>query len=157
MAGNKNSGGANGGPQYDPANVNGQGGDGQSGRNYTGFAYSKNKEINDQQKGAKLAKATPAVPRGAVNPVDELQGLFSDITPIDAPPSDPTIPVSTGVNTGRGQDESALPATYRADQRQIENLDLIKKYLPDLINAGRVANAPDSYKKLLNFLKSQVI
>ena len=39
------SGGANGGPQYDPANVNPLGGDGQSGQanpNYTGFGYGQN-------------------------------------------------------------------------------------------------------------------
>lgn len=156
MAGNENSGGPNGGPQYDPANVNGQGGDGQSGRNYTGFAYSKNKEINDQQKGAKLAKTAPT-PTAQINPMDELQGLLAGITPLDAPPSDPTVPVSTGVATGRGAGEEALPAPYRADQRQVENLDIIKKYLPDLINAARVENAPDSYKQLVNFIKSQVI
>ena len=156
MAGNENSGGPNGGPQYDPANISPNGGDGQSGRNYTGFAYSKNKEINDQQKGAKMAK-TASTPTAEMNPMNELEGLLAGITPLDAPPSDPTVPVSTGVNTGRGAGEEALPAPYRADQREIENLDLIKKYLPDLINATRVENAPDSYKQLVNFLKSQVI
>ena len=48
MAGNQNSGGANGGPQYNPANVNGRGGNGQSGR-ASGFKYGMNKTINDQR------------------------------------------------------------------------------------------------------------
>jgi len=38
--GGKGSGGANGGPQYNPANVSGTGGAGQSG-NYTGFGYGQ--------------------------------------------------------------------------------------------------------------------
>lgn len=157
MAGNENSGGFRpNAPQNNPANVSAIGGAGQSGRNYTGFAYGKNKEVNDQQKGAKMASTTPT-PTAEMNPMDELQGLLAGVTPLDAPPSDPTVPVSTGVNTGRGAGEEALPAPYRSDQREVENLDLIKKYLPDLINAARVENAPDSYKQLVNFLKSQVI
>jgi hypothetical protein len=153
----ENRGGANGGPQYDPANVNGQGGDGQSGRNYTGFAYSKNKEINDQMKGAKMAKTSTPSGTSAGNPMDAIKGLLSGLTPLDADPADPTVPVSNGVNVGRGAGEDALPAAYRADRREIENIDLIKKYLPDMINATRVEGAPDSYKQLVNYLKGRVI
>jgi hypothetical protein len=160
MAGVKGrSGGANGGPQYNPANVSATGGNGQSGQakpGYTGFAYGENKSLDTQAGGAKMAQA--AQPQGAAAPdMSMIQGLLSGVTPLDADPTDPTIPVSNGVNVGRGAGEESLPAQYKSDRRQVENLDLIKQYMPDLINAARVQNAPDSYKQFINYLKSQVI
>lgn len=102
--------------------------------------------------------AQAAQPQGAAAPdMSMLQGLLAGVTPLDADPTDPTIPVSHGVNVGRGAGEEALPAQYKSDRRQVENIDLIKKYMPDLINAARVQNAPDSYKQFINYLKSQVI
>lgn len=157
--GGKGSGGAHGGPQYNPNNINPMGGDGQSGQklpNYTGFAYGENTALNNQASGAKMAQADVATGRGAHN-IPDLQGLLAGITPIDAPPSDPTLPVSHGVDVGRGGGSEVLPAAYRNDQRNIENVDLIKKYLPDLIIAARANGAPDSYKQFVNYLKSQVI
>lgn len=157
--GGKGSGGAHGGPQYNPNNINPMGGDGQSGQklpNYTGFAYGENTALNNQASGAKMAQADVATGRGAHN-IPDLQGLLAGITPIDAPPSDPTLPVSHGVDVGRGGGSEVLPAAYRNDQRGVENIDLIKKYLPDLIIAARANGAPDSYKQFVNYLKSQVI
>jgi len=153
------SGGANGGPQYNPANVSATGGNGQSGQakpGYTGFAYGENQALDNQAGGAKMAAASQ--PQGAPVPdMSMLQGLLAGVTPLDADPEDPTIPVSNGVNVGRGAGEESLPGTYNSDRRQVENADLIKKYMPDLINAARVQNAPDSYKRFINYLKSQVI
>jgi hypothetical protein len=152
------SGGANGGPQYNPANVSATGGNGQSGQakpGYTGFAYGENGALDNQAGGAKMASVSQ--PQGAAPDMSMLQGLLSGVTPLDADPEDPTIPVSNGVNVGRGAGEESLPATYNSDRRQVENADLIKKYMPDLINAARVQNAPDSYKRFINYLKSQVI
>jgi hypothetical protein len=169
MAGNKNSGGANGGPQYSPMNVSATGGAGQSGQakpNYRGFKYGENKKLAEQAGGARMATAqtpppAPQVPVGQApqggNDMSSLQGLLSGITPINAEGTDPSIPVSHGVDFGRGAGSEVLPNSLNSDRRQIENVDLIKRYMPDLINASRVQGAPDSYKRFVNFLKSQVI
>lgn len=145
--------------QNNPANVNALGGNGQSGQakpGYTGFAYGQNGALDAQAGGATMAQAPQ--PGGASAPdMSMIQGLLAGITPLDADPEDPTVPVSNGVNVGRGAGEEALPAQYKSDRRQVENLDLIKQYMPDLINAARVQNAPDSYKQFINYLKSQVI
>lgn len=102
--------------------------------------------------------AQAAQPQGApALDMSSIQGLLAGITPLDADAADPTIPISQGANVGRGAGEEALPAPYRTDRRQVENIDLIKQYMPDLINAARVQNAPDSYKQFINYLKSQVI
>ena len=62
------SGGPNGGPQYNPANVSGTGGNGQSG-DYTGFAYGQNKALNQtkvvgNKAVASIKSTSPAVPTG---------------------------------------------------------------------------------------------
>lgn len=160
MAGNQNSGGFRpSAPQNNPANINPMGGNGQSGQklpNYTGMAYGESKALNNQASGAKMAQADVATGRGAHN-IPDLQGLLSGLTPLDAEGTDPSIPVSHGVDVGRGGGSEVLPPAYRNDNRQIENVDLIKKYLPDLIMAAKVNGAPDSYKQFVNYLKSQVI
>lgn len=169
MAGNKNSGGAHGGPQYSPMNISATGGAGQSGQakpNYRGFKYGENKKLDDQAGGARMASAptpppTPRISAGQTpqngNDVSSLQGLLAGLTSIDADAIDPSVPISHGVDFGRGAGSEVLPNNLNSDRRQIENIDLIKRYMPDLINATRVEGAPDSYKRFINYLKSLVI
>ena len=142
-------------PQNNPMNINPMGGDGQSGRNYSGFPYGVNKEIKEQKDGAKLAKApTPeSAPMGAPNP---LASLLGEAATLDAPYEGP-LPISDGVDVGRGRGEDALPARILNPINQSEELDLIKKYLPDLMQATRLPGAPDTYKKFINYLKAQIL
>lgn len=68
----ENRGGPNGGPQYNPANVSGVGGAGQSGiadLNYTGLPYGQNQEVNQTRvtgnaaiKSTNDIKTFPALP-----------------------------------------------------------------------------------------------
>ena len=132
-------------PQNSPTNINPMGGDGQSGKNYSGFPYGVNKQIKEQKDGAKLAKApTPqAAPVPTGNPLDaEYNG---------------DLPISDGVPVGRGRGEEALPTRLTSPINQSQDLDLIKKYLPDLLQATRLPGAPDSYKELVNYLKAQIL
>jgi hypothetical protein len=142
-------------PQNNPANINPMGGDGQSGRNYSGFPYGVNKQIKEQKDGAKLVKAPAPKPASlkASNPLDELMGSF---TPLDAD-YEGDLPVSDGVPVGRGRGEEALPTRLTSPINQSQDLDLIKKYLPDLLQATRLPGAPDSYKELVNYLKAQIL
>jgi hypothetical protein len=156
MAGNQNSGGYRPtAPQNNPANVNGQGGDGQSGQanpSYTGFPYGQNGQLEAQAAGAPMAKDMPtAAPSGA----SAFAGL-SGITPLDAPSED-NLPISDGVDMGRGRGSEALPGRVTNPINNSENIDLIKRYLPDLENATRMPNAPDSYKRFVNYLKEQIL
>jgi len=84
----ENRGGANGGPQYNQANVNPMGGNGQSGRmdlNYSGLPYGQNKATNEQRTAAptKAPSSVPA-PRASLGPV----------TPITAESELPEQPVT---------------------------------------------------------------
>ena len=125
---------------------------------YTGFAYGQNKAVNEQRiQGnaaitASEAAQTPA-PGRAVNPMDALLG---SLVPLDAESQD-NLPISDGVDIGRGRGSEALPATLTNPINQSQDLDLIKKYLPDLMNATRLPGAPDSYKRFINYLKAQIL
>ena len=148
------SGGPNGGPQYNPANVSGTGGAGQSG-NYTGFAYGQNQAINQDRvvgnQAVKSIKATetptPEARYGGMN-FPELGTLFD-------PDTDPMTPMSTGVDFGRGAGEEALPQGFQNNTRPDENLALAQQYLPDLVIAAQSKDAPDSFKRFVNYLMAQ--
>jgi hypothetical protein len=150
----ENRGGANGGPQYNPANVSGTGGAGQSG-NYTGFGYGKNKEINqDRVTGNQAVKSikatetpTPEARYGNMN-FPELGTLFD-------PDTNPMDPMTTGVKGFRGAGEEALPKGMQNNTRPDENAMIAKQYLPDLVIAAQSKEAPDSFKRFVNFLMAQ--
>jgi hypothetical protein len=156
MAGNQNSGGMRPtAPQNNPANVNALGGNGQSGQpnpNYTGFPYGQNGQLEAQAGGAQMA-ATPPTPR-ASKPTVSTSGLHTLPSLNDLQPTGKH--VSDGVNFGRGAGSEALPNAVNPDRRQIENADLIARYMPDLLNATRLQDAPDSYKRFINYLKAQL-
>jgi hypothetical protein len=156
MAGNQNSGGMRPtAPQNNPANVSATGGNGQSGQanpNYTGFGYGQNGALQEQAGGAKMEKASsPAA--GRMSP---MASFGESLVALDAPSQD-DLPVTDGAPIGPGRGTEALPNNLNPDRRQIENSELIKRYLPDLLNAARMDGAPDSYRRFVNYLKSQVI
>ena len=147
-------------PQNNPMNINPMGGNGQSGMNtdYTGFAYGQNKATNEQRiEGNKAITASEAkqVPAAgmATNPMDSLLG---SLVPLDAETQD-NLPISDGVDIGRGRGSEALPARLTNPINQSQDLALVKKYLPDLMNATRLPGAPDSYKRFINYLKAQIL
>jgi hypothetical protein len=143
-------------PQNNPANVNLLGGDGQSGQpkpGYTGFAYGQNSALDAQAGAAKMQQAPS--PSAAPAPAS-MASILGGLMPLDADSQD-SLPISDGVDTGRGRGSEALPPALNSDMRITENVDLMKKYLPDLIDAARLPNAPDSYKRLVNYVKARLI
>lgn len=144
MAGVKGkSGGANGGPQYNPANISATGGDGQSGKQpaqyISGLPYGQGQETMQQQLSAPMAKAaTPMMGMNMPTLLDETMR--------------PNEPTSAGVDFGAGPGSEVLPPSLGQDQRPIENKAIVEKYLPAMMEAGRSIDAPDSYKQFLSYL-----
>jgi len=166
-------GGPNGGPQYNPMNVSATGGAGQSGKfvaekvakatqlRPSGFPQGENKALAQQMsEGGNVAStasaANPAPRQSAPAPMGSVSGLMGSIDPLDSEPSE-FAPATDGVDFGPGRGSEALPTSLNPDARQIENIDLFKKYMPDLINAARMPGAPDSYKRMLNALMREVM
>lgn len=151
--GGKGSGGANGGPQYSPTNVNGLGGNGQSGMNtdYTGFAYGENKAVNEQRKAMPVAsEPTPNQPAvSAAGMGRPIRNLFSE-SMNDAEP------VTNGAPVGPGENELALPPAFRSNARRLENQEIARKYLPFLVTGAQIPGAPDSYKQFVSYVEGML-
>ena len=162
MAGNENSGGFRPTAPQNNTGVNALGGngsaDGVPSIDYTGFAYGQNKAVNEQRVEGNAAitaseQQQVPTPAAAVNPMDSLLG---SLVPLDAETQD-NLPISDGVDIGRGRGSEALPARLTNPINQSEDLVMIRKYLPDLMNATRLPGAPDSYKRFINYLKAQIL
>lgn len=141
------SGGPNGGPQYNPANVSGTGGAGQSG-NYTGFAYGENSAINQTRVEGNAAVAST---KAAATPQYDMTGMpqLSSLYDLE---SDPMKPISDGVDFGRGAGSEVNPKNLTNNTRIDENAKIALQYLPDLAIAAQHPNAPDSFKSFVNYL-----
>ena len=139
----ENRGGANGGPQYSPANVSGTGGAGQSGRVASGFSYGMNKQINEQAASAPLAKVAKTVAR----PMDVAPSQPS-VTPLTAPTMNPDEPITAGINMGAGPGAEALMLPSNADNNAEFNKS-ISSYYPVLSYiASRPNTSPDTRRAL---------
>lgn len=151
MAGNENSGGFRpNAPQNNPANVSGTGGAGQSG-DYTGFAYGQNQEVNQQrvQGNAAVASTQPATPA----PSAPYEGVsMPKIGTLFDPTDNPMEPTTAGVDFGPGPGREALPKNLVNNTRIDENAKIAQQYLPDLAIAARSSDAPDSFKRFVNYL-----
>jgi hypothetical protein len=147
----ENRGGDNGGSQNNPASINPLGGDGQSGNNKQATRYipdmkslgSTGVETMAQQSGASLAgnpTPTESAPKLSIAELLASSGMNTLMSDTD----NPSEAISAGL-------DSQLPANITADSRDLENIQIIQKYLPAMINASRIPNAPDSFKQFVNY------
>lgn len=149
-------GGPNGGPQYSPMNVSGTGGAGQSGTQAKTYIPGMreqgvtSKEVLDQQGGASMYKAPEVSEAEIPRPMPNISmgALLQE--------SQDSLPITDGVGVGPGRGEDALPASFRTNARKLENVEVVKKYMPVLLMGAKIPGAPDSYKQFLNFLQEQV-
>jgi hypothetical protein len=142
-----------GAPQNNPMNINPMGGNGQSGMNtdYTGFGYGQNKALNQSR-----VQGNQAVQSISAN-MPSSEAMYGGInmpqlgTLLD-PTTNPAEPISAGVDFGKGVDSSALPKNFQNNTRPDENAAIMANYLPDLAVAAQSPNAPDSFKRFVNYL-----
>ena len=141
-----------GAPQNNPANVSGTGGAGQSG-NYTGFAYGENSALNNSRVAGNAAVASVAATGGtSSNPAPYGDNNMPPLGTLLDPTTKPSEPISAGVDFGRGPGSEVLPKGFQNNTRIDENAKVALQYLPDLAIAARSADAPDSFKRFVNYL-----
>ena len=147
----ENRGGANGGPQYNPANVSGTGGAGQSG-NYTGFAYGQNQTVNNQriEGNQAMASAQAATPSAPASPYEGIN--MPQLGTLFDPTTRPDEPITAGVDFGPGPGSEALSKNLMNNTRLDENAKIAQQYLPELAYAAKSPDAPDSFKRFVNYL-----
>lgn len=120
--------------------------DGQPNRYISGGKYGEGKAMMEQQQGAKMEQAASPTGQGAPAPqmpkletlMDNIGGKYSDIT--------------DGASVGSPIGPDALPKNISADTRAAENLAMSRRYLPDLVQAASFPDAPDSFKRFVNYL-----
>lgn len=141
-------------PQNNPMNISAVGGAGQNG-DYKGFAYGENKAINENrvtgnQAVKDIMANQPATESfyGGIN-MPKLGTLLDDTI-------NPSEPISAGVDFGKGVGSNALPKNFQNNTRPDENAQIVQQYLPDLALAAQSPNAPDSFKRFVNFLATSL-
>lgn len=145
--------------QNNPANISATGGAGGNGKQAPKYIPgmkslgSTGVETMAQQGGAPMAGNPVPQVQAPNNP---MESMMAGITPLDAEPTE-MLPISDGVDIGRGRGSEALNPRLTSTINQDENIALIKRYLPDLMNATRLQGAPDSYKQFINYLKNQIL
>jgi hypothetical protein len=145
--------------QNNPANISATGGAGGKGTQAPKYIPgmkslgSTGVETMAQQGGAAMA-GNPVPPVQA--PTNPMSSMMSGIVPLDAETMD-ALPISDGVDIGRGRGSETLPGRLTSPINQDENVALIKRYLPDLMDATRLQGTPDSYKQFVNYLKNQIL
>lgn len=159
--------------QNDPYTVSPNGGNGQSGKfvekkvakatqlRPSGFARGENTAMAQQiSEGGNVATtanaANPAsdIPKPGMG--EGMAQLLGSIEPLDSEPKE-FRPVSDGIDGFTGRGSEALPPSLNPNNRQIENTELVRRYLPDLLNAARMPGAPDSYKRMVNALMRELM
>jgi len=116
------SGGPNGGPQYNPANVSATGGAGQSGvgdLNYTGLPYGQNQEVNQNRVAGNAAVST-------VSPTATAMAALPQITPITAPSETPERPITYGMPFGDGAGREVNPLPVAIPYQGDPSVDVIR-------------------------------
>jgi hypothetical protein len=141
-------------PQNNPANVSGTGGAGQSG-NYTGFAYGQNQQLNQSRIQGNEAVAS-AKAAGVTTSQAPYEGInMPQLGTLMDPTSNPSEPITAGVDFGPGPGMESLPKGFGNNTRPDENAEIVKNYMPDLAFAAQSKNAPDSFKRFVNYLMEQ--
>ena len=157
-------------PQNNPMSVSATGGNGQSGKfvaekvakatqlRPTGFAQGENKAMAQQMSegGNVVTTANAANPATALQPRGGILDLLGQIQPLDSEPTE-FLPISDGVDFGSGRGTEALPGSFRNPIQENRNLEIIQRYLPDIVNATRLPGVPDSYRRFANYLKEQIL
>ena len=143
--GGKGSGGAHGGPQYSPMNINALGGNGQSGtqaaKYIPGMAYGEGQKTMNMQKAAPMAGPTPMP--------------SAEPLPLTAPTTRPNEPVTAGATMGAGPGNEALNLPM-GQQAQDPDINMIRMYYPILEFWANQPGTSQATKDYVQFLRGVI-
>lgn len=151
----ENRGGANGGPQYNPANVSATGGAGQNPKNtelkYRGMGYGTTGQINASAQAAPGVAGTAgaAVAQRPTQRISTGMG-GAPVTPITADTMLPEEDIRSGSRLPGGLDfsELGLPTQPTGDP----DLDMVRTYYPVMQFWASQPDTPQATKDYVRFL-----
>jgi hypothetical protein len=118
-------------PQNNPMNVNGRGGNGQSGdatqaaKYVPGLPYGEGQALMETQRSAPLA-AAPSIEQSGMPSGLASAAASQPLTPLNAPSQRPEEPVTFGANAGPGPGIEALGLTQQGQS----TAQVLQKLLP---------------------------
>jgi hypothetical protein len=120
--------------------------DRQGAKRLPNAAYGEQKQFQEQQAGAPMAKSQG--PRPAAS------DLMANIVPLNAPTRRPDEPVTAGVDAGPGPGREVLGLKSPTDA-QLEDLARIAKYMPMMMQFADSSQSSGTMKAFVKYLRSQ--
>lgn len=120
--------------------------DRQGAKQLSNAAYGEQKEFQDMQASAPMAKTpTPQMPR--LNPM-------AGVVPLTAPTQRPDEPVTAGVDVGPGPGREILGLKSPVDN-QLKDLSKLSKYMPLMAQFADSPESTGTMKAFVKYLRSQ--
>ncbi len=120
--------------------------DRQGAKQLPNAAYGEQKEFQDMQAGATMAKTpTPQMP--GLNPM-------AGVVPLSAPTQRPDEPVTAGVDVGPGPGREVLGLKGPIDN-QLKDLSKLAKYMPLMAQFADSPESTGTMKAFVKYLRSQ--
>ena len=148
-------------PQNNPMNVNGRGGNGQSGdatqaaRYVPDLPYGEGQALMQTQQSAPLA-AAPSIEQSSMPSGLASAAASQPVIGLNEPSARPNEPVTAGAGMGAGPGMEALgpsPDQTFNKQLQADNQRLVQ-YLPSLEQMANDPSASNTFRNFIQYLKS---
>ena len=148
-------------PQNNPMNVNGRGGNGQSGnatqaaKYVPGLPYGEGQALMATQEAAPLA-AAPSIEQSGMPSGLASAAASQPVIGLNEPSARPNEPVTAGASMGAGPGMDALgpsPDQTFNKQLQADNQRLVQ-YLPSLEQMANDPSASNTFRNFIQYLKS---
>jgi hypothetical protein len=146
-------------PQNNPMNVNGRGGNGQSGtqaaKYVSGLPYGEGQALMATQEAAPLA-AAPSIEQSSMPSGLASAAALQPVVGLNEPSARPNEPVTAGAGMGAGPGMDALgpsPDQTFNKQLQADNQRLVQ-YLPSLEQMANDPSASNTFRNFIQYLKS---
>ena len=145
-------------PQYNPANINPLGGNGQSGNGtqapkyIPGMGYGQGQATMRQQEGAPLAGTTPT-PKAAAPKVASNMPM-TEARPLNAPSDFPDEDITTGALIGSTPGPETLMMPQEPEVINDPDLNLVREYFPVIELWAEQVDTSQGTKDYVNYLRT---
>jgi hypothetical protein len=146
-------------PQNNPMNVNGRGGNGQSGtqaaKYVSGLPYGEGQALMATQEAAPLA-AAPSIEQSSMPSGLASAAASQPVIGLNEPSARPNEPITSGAPLGPGPGTEALGPTVsqKFDTQLIEDNRKLLDYLPSLESMANDPSSSTTFRGFIQYLKS---
>jgi hypothetical protein len=120
--------------------------DRQGARRLPNAAYGEQKDFQQQQASAPMAKS--------LKPQNPMESLMANVVPLTAPTRRPTEPVTAGVDAGPGPGREILGLKSPAEVT-LQDLSKLSKYMPLMMEFADSPQSSGTMKAFVKYLRSQ--